>query len=70
VSRPGTITLRIRYTSFWHVGSGAGCVGPASGGWTSVDAYAAGPVSLTATVLHSGPSSTCPAPFNPSGDGD
>jgi hypothetical protein len=67
VSQPGMITIRVRYTTYWHVGSGAGCVGPASDGWTYVDAYAAGPVSLAAAVLHSGPSSTCPAPFTASG---
>ncbi|HEX4864317.1 MAG TPA: hypothetical protein VFV02_09605 [Acidimicrobiales bacterium] len=56
---PGLITVRVRYTAFWSIASGAGCVGPAPDGWTSVDAYQAGPIQLSA-VLGSASKTTCP----------
>ncbi|HWE54607.1 MAG TPA: hypothetical protein VG435_03800 [Acidimicrobiales bacterium] len=79
-SGPGTITVRVRYTKYWSVTSGAACVGPAplpasepgatrpTGSasdnppyqWTSVTALAAGPIQLSATVLHETPVDGCP----------
>jgi hypothetical protein len=56
----GLITVRVRYTAFWSVGAGSGCVGPAPDGWTSVEAYRPGVLSLSA-VFRSASSSTCPA---------
>ncbi len=34
--RPATSVVRVRFTSYWAVTSGAGCVGRAPGGWTRV----------------------------------
>ncbi|HUE59096.1 MAG TPA: hypothetical protein VMO88_05900, partial [Acidimicrobiales bacterium] len=55
---PGLITVRVRYTAFWSIASGSGCVGPAPDGWTSVDAYQAGPIQLSA-VLRTARQTTC-----------
>ena len=59
-SAPGLITVRVRYTAFWSIASGSGCVGPAPDGWTSVDAYQPGELQLSA-VFRSASSTTCPA---------
>jgi hypothetical protein len=53
VSAPGPITVRVRYTTFWSVTSGAACVAPAPGGWTSVEAQTVGTLSLSASMIHS-----------------
>ena len=58
-SAPGLITVRVRYTAFWSIASGVGCVGPAPDGWTSVDAYQPGLIQLSA-VLRSASHTTCP----------
>ena len=55
---PGLITVRVRYTAFWSIASGSGCVGPAPDGWTSVDAYQPGPIQLSA-VLGTARKTTC-----------
>jgi hypothetical protein len=69
VSAPGKITVRVRYTKFWSVTSGAACVGPGvvvgpasdpNAVWTSVDALSAGVVQLSATVVHPTPPAVCP----------
>lgn len=79
-SAPGTITVRVRYTKFWSVTTGAACVGPAplpatepgvgattsaaSGPpfqWTTVTALSAGPIELSAEVLHQTPAAGCPS---------
>jgi hypothetical protein len=57
-STPGLITVRVRYTAFWSVASGLGCVGPAPDGWTTVDAYQPGTIQLSA-VLGSASKTTC-----------
>jgi hypothetical protein len=59
-SAPGLITVRVRYTAFWSIASGSGCVGPAPDGWTSIDAYQPGELQLSA-VFRSASSTTCPA---------
>jgi hypothetical protein len=38
VSAPGTFLVRVRYTPYWTITSGGGCVSRAPGGWTRVDA--------------------------------
>jgi hypothetical protein len=38
VSAPGSFLVRVRYTPYWTITSGAGCVSRAPGGWTRVDA--------------------------------
>jgi hypothetical protein len=44
----GRFVVRVRYSRYLTVTGGEGCVGPASGGWTSVRAYGAGLVSVAA----------------------
>ena len=56
---PGLITVRVRYTAFWSITSGAGCVGPAPDGWTSIDVYQPGTFQLS-PVLRSASKTTCP----------
>jgi hypothetical protein len=59
VSEPGQITVRVRYTAFWSVTAGAACLGPAAGGWTSVDAKTVGTLQLSASVLHPAAPASC-----------
>jgi len=40
--RPGTYTVRVRFTPYWALKSGAGCVQRSAGGWTEVRASVAG----------------------------
>ncbi len=46
---PGSLLVRVRYTSYWTVTSGAGCVQRGAGGWTRVDAARRGPLQLSAS---------------------
>jgi hypothetical protein len=39
---PGRFLVRVRFTRYWTLAMGAGCVGQAPGGWTSVVARASG----------------------------
>jgi hypothetical protein len=41
-SRAGIFTVRVRFTPYWALESGAGCVQRSAGGWTEVRARAAG----------------------------
>jgi hypothetical protein len=45
VPRAGRIVLRVRFTPYWRIARGSGCVGPA-GGWTVVTVTAPGRVRL------------------------
>jgi hypothetical protein len=40
--RPGAYTVRVRFTSYWELASGSGCVARAPGDWTEVQARGAG----------------------------
>jgi hypothetical protein len=40
--RPGSYVVRVRFTPYWALLRGRGCVRAAPGGWTGVDARAAG----------------------------
>lgn len=40
--RPGTYTVRVRFTPYWALTSGSGCVARAPGDWTAVQARRAG----------------------------
>ena len=42
VRRAGSTLVRVRYTPYWAVADGAGCVEPAPGGWTRVRTGAPG----------------------------
>jgi hypothetical protein len=46
---PGSLLVRVRWTSYWTVTSGAGCVQRGAGGWTRVDAARRGPLLLRAS---------------------
>ncbi|HET7523654.1 MAG TPA: hypothetical protein VFJ79_05855 [Acidimicrobiales bacterium] len=60
VTQPGQVTLRVRYTAFWSVTAGAGCVGPAPGGWTNIEASTPGAFVLSAS-LGTHPATACPS---------
>jgi hypothetical protein len=45
---PGRLLVRVRYTPYWTVTSGAGCVQRGAGGWTRVDVARRGPLQLRA----------------------
>jgi hypothetical protein len=42
VPGPGTFAVRLRFTPYWALAGGRGCVGRAPGGWTAVTARARG----------------------------
>ena len=42
--RPGSYEVRVRYTPYWALQRGRGCVRSAPGGWTTVQARAAGTI--------------------------
>src|SRR5207245_2072951 len=44
----GRFLLRVRFTRYWTLTAGNGCVGSAPGGWTSVTARAPGTVTVAA----------------------
>jgi hypothetical protein len=44
--RAGAVDLRVRFTPYWQITSGKGCVGEGPGGWTRVRADAPGPLVL------------------------
>jgi len=44
VTRPGAVTVRVRYSPYWAVTSGRGCVERGERGWTRVRAARPGPV--------------------------
>jgi hypothetical protein len=46
---PGRFLVRVRYTPYWTLTSGAGCVSRGAGGWTRVDASRRGPLRLRAS---------------------
>jgi hypothetical protein len=58
--RPGAYEVRLRFTPYWRVTRGRGCVGRAAGDWTSLRARAAGPLHVVisfslARVFEHGP---------------
>jgi len=44
--RPGRVVVRVRFTPYWELVRGSGCVGETSDGWTEVRLAAAGPARL------------------------
>jgi hypothetical protein len=46
---PGSLLVRVRWTPYWTVTSGAGCVQRGAGGWTRVDVARRGPLRLRAS---------------------
>jgi len=57
VARPGTVLVRVHYTSHWTL-DGAGCVLPGPHGWTVLRVAHTGPVQLRSTLL--GNRGVCP----------
>jgi hypothetical protein len=47
-SSPGGFLVRVRFTRYWALTAGSGCVGSAPGGWTSVTAREPGVVTVAA----------------------
>jgi hypothetical protein len=48
-TRAGTVDLRVRYTPYWRLATGRGCVAPGRDGWTRLRVDAPGPVVLRAS---------------------
>jgi hypothetical protein len=46
---PGSLLVRVRWTPYWAITSGAGCVQRGPGGWTRVDVARRGPLQLRAS---------------------
>jgi len=44
--RPGKVTVHVRFTPYWAIEQGRGCVRSAAGGWTEVDARHAGTIRI------------------------
>jgi hypothetical protein len=44
--RTGDVDLRVRFTPYWRITTGRGCVSPGSGDWTRVRVDAPGTVEL------------------------
>ena len=44
----GAFVVRVRFTRYWTLTRGSGCVAPAPGGWTSVTVRAPGTVQVAA----------------------
>jgi hypothetical protein len=62
----GRFLVRVRFTRYWTVVQGRGCVGRAPGGWTSVTVPAAGPVVVAARFSLAralGSGGRCPARY-------
>jgi len=60
--RAARLVLRVRYSRYWHIASGAACVSPARGGWTAVHAARSGRISITAqfgSLLRMGKQAQC-----------
>ncbi len=49
VTAPGSFLVRVRYTPYWTITSGGGCVSRGAGGWTRVDATTRGRVLVHAS---------------------
>jgi hypothetical protein len=47
---PGRFLVRVHFTRYWTLTTGAGCVGRAPGGWTSVVARASGTLVVRARI--------------------
>jgi hypothetical protein len=60
---PGTATVLLRWTKFWRVTAGQACVAPTADGWTAVQLFGPGDVTVSAVVtpgaLVGGAGGTC-----------
>jgi hypothetical protein len=58
---PGTITVRLRWTPYWTIPAGTGCVTEAPDSWTELVAAHPGPVAMHAALTpERGPDCTPP----------
>ncbi|MEA2265181.1 MAG: hypothetical protein QOE27_764, partial [Solirubrobacteraceae bacterium] len=48
VDRPGDFVVRVRYTRYWTLVTGTGCIGPTPDGWTAIRATAPGALRVDA----------------------
>jgi hypothetical protein len=48
-SRPGLVDLRVRFTPYWRIATGRGCVSEGPGGWTRLRVERPGPVVVEAS---------------------
>ncbi|HEX6745406.1 MAG TPA: hypothetical protein VF087_14360 [Solirubrobacteraceae bacterium] len=48
-ARPGVVDLRVRYTPYWRIATGRGCVDEGPGGWTRLRLRRPGPVVVEAS---------------------
>jgi hypothetical protein len=48
-ARPGLVDLRVRYTPYWRIATGHGCVDEGPGGWTRLHVRRPGPMVLEAS---------------------
>ncbi len=48
-TRAGAVDLRVRFTPYWRIATGRGCVAEGRGGWTRLALRAPGPVVLRAS---------------------
>jgi hypothetical protein len=48
-ARPGVVDLRVRYTPYWRIATGHGCVDEGPGGWTRLRLRRPGPVVVEAS---------------------
>jgi hypothetical protein len=44
VPRPGSYVVRVRFTRYWTIVRGSGCVAPAPGGWTTIRTFTSAPL--------------------------
>ncbi len=49
-SEPGMTQVRVRWSAFWHVDSGAACLSASPDGWTNVGVQAAGVVRISTAI--------------------
>jgi hypothetical protein len=48
VDRPGRVVVKVRWTPYWAIAAGRGCVEPGPDGWTRVDTKTGGPLRVDA----------------------
>ena len=56
---PGTILLKVRYSSAWTLVQGQGCLRQTSGGWTAINATQHGQIRLQLRLVHPETDDTC-----------
>jgi hypothetical protein len=47
---PGSFTVRVHYTPYWHIASGGGSIAEAPDGWTRITADRPGTITVAARL--------------------